>query len=154
MRLVFAVIFALGGSVAHAQDIASCSSPEGHAYFPATGLVSSDDSGWEADRISNGLTKVTKLGEGEYDVLFVDSTNEITSSRASGGHVMLLNQGASAFSLLVVYPGSTAEVYSFIRDSAGTLEYLHTQSRAGDNVAITKASVMRGVCSYIQFDLL
>ena len=154
MRALFAVVLAFGCSAAHAQDIASCSNPEGHSYFPATGLVSIDDAGWAEDRIRSGLTKVTKLGEGEYDVLFVDASNEITSSRASGGHVMLLTQGANAFSLLIVYPGSTAEGYSFIRDSTGTLEYLHTQSRGGDNVAISKASVMRGVCSYIHLDRL
>jgi hypothetical protein len=56
--------------------------------------------------------------------------------------------------MLVVYPGTTAEVYTFLKDNSGKLEYVHTLSRAGDGVLITKASVMRGNCSYINFDAL
>jgi hypothetical protein len=134
-----------------AQDLASCSNPSGHGYFPAVGIVGPEDSGWEEESITGGITKVVKVGDKDFDILFVDSRGEIISSRQDGGHILLLNQGAKVFSLLVVYPGKTAEVYTFLEDAAGELLYLMTTSRAGDGVGITKASVMRGDCSYIRF---
>lgn len=139
---------------AHAADIASCSDPSGKGYFPEIGLVGKKDSGWSDEKITGGITKVAKLGEDEYDILFVDVRKDIISARQDGGRVLLLNQGKNAFSMLVVYPGTTAEVYTFLKDNSGKLEYVHTLSRAGDGVLITKASVMRGNCSYINFDAL
>ena len=137
-----------------AEDIASCSNPVGKGYFPEIGLVTKDNSGWSDEKITGGLTKVTKIAENEYDVLFVDATKEIISARQDGGRVLVLNRGEDVFSLLVVYPGTTAEVYTFLRTTSGELEYVHTLSRGGDGVAITKASVMRGECSYINFGAL
>lgn len=139
---------------AHASDIASCSDPSGKGYFPEIGLVAKKDSGWSDEKITGGITKVAKLAENEYDVLFVDTRKEIVSARRDGGRVLLLNRGKNAFSLLVVYPGTTAEVYTFLKSNSGQLEYIQTLSRAGDAVLITKASVMRGTCSYIRFDAL
>ena len=139
---------------AHASDIASCMDPIGKGYFPEIGLVSKKDSGWSDEKITGGITKVAKLGENEYDVLFLDARKEIVSARRDGGLVFLLNRGKNAFSLLVVYPGKTAEIYTFLKSNSGQLEYIHTLSRAGDDVLITKASVMRGTCNYIRFDAL
>lgn len=154
MRVVAASIALLGSTAAAAVDIASCSNPIGKGYYPQTGIVDKEGSGWNDERITGGITKVSLSGEGEFDVLFVDSRNEIISSRQDGGHVLFLNRGEKAFSLLVVYPGKTAEVYTFIKDDSGKLEYLHVLSRAGDSVLITKSSVMRGDCSYINFGAL
>ncbi len=94
------------------------------------------------------------VGDNKYDILFVDTRNQIISSLADGAAVIPLNKGQNAFSVLVVYPGKTAEVYTFLKNTSGGLEYLHTLSRAGDGVMITKASVMRGECSYIHFESL
>jgi len=154
MRTLMIVSAVLASASAFGRDIASCSNPEGKGYFPQIGLVGKSESGWSNEKITGGLTKVTKIAVNEYDVLFVDATKEIISARQDGGHVMLLNRGEGVFSLLVVYPGTTAEVFTFIRTSSGKLEYLHTLSRAGEGVAITKASVMRGECAYINFDAL
>lgn len=142
------------GISAHASDIASCSDPSGTGYFPEVGLVGKKNSGWSDEKITGGITKVAKLTENDYDVLFVDARKDIISARRDGGRVFLLNRGKSAFSLLVVYPGTAAEVYTFLKNNSGQLEYIQTISRAGDAVPITKASVMRGTCSYIKFDAL
>lgn len=154
MRIWIFVTALLASASALADDIASCSNPVGKGYFPEIGLVSKDDSGWSDEKITGGITKVTKLSENEYDILFVDASKEIISARQDGGRVFLLNRGDNVFSLLVVYPGATAEVYTFVRTASGVLEYLHALSRAGDGVLITKASVMRGECSYINFGAL
>jgi len=154
MRLVFLLFAACVCLPAGAADIASCSNPTGRAYFPAVGLLSPNDAGWAEDKITGGITKLVKLGAGEYDILFVDATKDIISARGDGATVIPLNAGDNVFSVLVVYPGKTAEAYTFIKDSAGRLEYLQTTSRAGAGVPIAKASVMQGSCAYINFDAL
>ena len=150
--LIFTTLILSSG--ARAADIASCSNPSGQGYFPEIGIVDKEASGWSDEKITSGMTKLAKIGEDEYDILFVDVRNEIISARDDGGRVLLLNQGENAFSFLVIYPGTTAEVYTFLKNKSGGLEYLHTLSRAGDGVLITKASVMRGDCRYINFDAL
>lgn len=154
MKLVAILIVFFISSTARATDIAACSDPSGKGYFPETGIVKKKDSGWADEKITGGITKLTKLGENEFDLLFVDVRSEIISARGDGGTVIPLNRGEKSFSILVVYPGKTAEVYTFLETESGELEYLHTLSRAGDQVLITKASVMRGTCSYIKFEEL
>ena len=134
-----------------AVDIANCSNPSGYAYYPDMGLFDKKLSGWTKDKISNGITKATKNQKGEYDIIFVDVTKNIISSREDGGEVLLLNKGKSSFSLLVVYPGKTAEIYSFIKNNSGLLEYIHITSRAGDLISTVKSTVMQGECSFIDF---
>lgn len=152
-RLTFLVLVMLGLPVC-AADIASCSNPSGKGYFPETGIVTAKDSGWSDEKITGGITKLSKQGDNEYDILFVDVRKEIISARQDGGRVILLNRGRNVISVLVVYPGKTAEVYTFLKNNSGKLEYMHTLSRAGDGVLIAKASVMRGDCDYINFAAL
>ena len=154
MRLAVFALTLAASATALATDIASCGDPEGHAYFPEHGLVGKKDSGWSIDKITGGITKLVKLSEGEYDILFVDATRDIISSKGDGATIIPLNNGEKVFSVLVVYPGKTAEIYTFLQDGSGNLEFIQTTSRAGDGVLITKASVMRGTCSYINFGAL
>jgi hypothetical protein len=154
MRVVVFTLALIVSFGAQAADIASCSNPEGRAYFPELGLVGEKDRGWSNDKITGGLTKLVKLSEGAYDVLFVDATKDIISARGDGATIIPLNRGQGVFSVLVIYPGKTAETYTFLRDKSGRLEYLQTTSRAGDGVPIAKVSVMRGTCSYINFGAL
>ncbi|WP_225764174.1 hypothetical protein [Stenotrophomonas sp. Marseille-Q4652] len=154
MKLASALFLTLLSSGACAADIASCSNPSGKGYYPEKGIISAQDSGWEDERITNGITKLVRQADGGYDVLFVDVRNEIVSALQDGALVVPLNRGEDVFSVLVVYPGKTAEVYTFLRTTSGKLEYIHTLSRAGDSVFISKASVMRGDCAYINFGAL
>src|SRR5690606_34167653 len=104
--------------------------------------------------INGGITKAIKRDDGSFDILFVDARKEIISATADGGNVLLLSRGERQVSFLVVYPGKTAEVYTFLTNDSGKSEYIQVLSRAGDGVLITKASVMRGDCDYINFDAL
>jgi hypothetical protein len=151
MKKILFLLILIFSNNAFAVDIANCSNPSGYAYYPELGMFDKKSSGWSKDKISNGITKVTKNQKGEYDIIFIDSTKNIISSREDGGGVFLLNQGKSSFSILVVYQGKTAEIYSFIKNNSGKLEYLHITSRAGDLIPITKSSLMQGECSFIDF---
>lgn len=154
MKLVVILTAVFASLSAQAADIASCSDPSGKGYFPETGIVKKADSGWADEKISGGITKLTKVGEHEYDILFVDIRKDIISARGDGATVIPLSRGEKSFSVLVVYPGKTAEAYTFLKNASGELEYLYTLNRAGDGALITKASVMQGTCSYIAFDQL
>lgn len=137
-----------------AADIASCSNPSGVSYYPETGAVTEKNAGWHKDKISNGTTKLIKQLNGTYDILYMDVRKEIISSRQEGGQVLLLSRGENVASILVVYPGKLAEIFTFLRTNTEKLQYIHTLSKAGDGVLITKASVMHGACDYINFDAL
>ena len=84
MKVVVIFIALVCSFHAHAVDIASCSDPSGKGYFPEIGLVGKKDSGWSDEKITGGITKVAKLGENEYDVLFVDVRKDIVSARLGG----------------------------------------------------------------------
>jgi len=154
MKLLLLIVLASLSSSSFAADVASCSNPTGKGYYPEIGIVKKEDAGWEDEAITGGITKIVKSGEDSYDILFVDIRNEIISATGDGGHVMLLNRGDKQVSFLVVYPGKTAEVYTLLTNDSGKSEYIHVLSRAGDGVLITKSSVMRGDCDYINFDSL
>ena len=154
MRLAAFIILTFLSFAATAQNIASCSNPSGKGYYPELGIVSKEDSGWEDEKITDGITKLVKTGEDQYDLLFVDVRKEIISATQDGGTVLMLNKGENVVSFLIVYPGKTAETYTFLKSKSGKLEYINTLSRAGDGVLIAKSSVMRGECDYINFENL
>jgi hypothetical protein len=54
---------------------------------------------------------------------------------------------------LVIYPGKTVEVYTFLIDKAGKAEYVQVTTRGGDAVMIAKATVMRGDCQFVNLKL-
>lgn len=154
MKIIALVAVAIATFPAYGIDLASCSNPSGKGYYPEFGIVSAKDAGWVEEKISAGITKIIKTETGEYDILWVDARKDIFSATQSGGQVMLLNRGKNVFSILVVHPGKTAEVYTFLKTTSGKLEYIQTLSRAGTGALITKAHIMRGKCEYINFNEL
>ena len=152
LKLLALFIFAGIYNSVSAADIASCSNPKGKTYYPELGLVTKDKSGWTDDGISGGITTVKKIAKDKYDIVFYDTTKRIISSIEDGGNVLLLNKGKNVFSLLVVYPGKTAEIFTFIKNNSNKLEFIQITSRAGDDVRITKSSMFKGECDFINFN--
>lgn len=136
-----------------AEDIAQCSNPSGKGYFPYLGKVAKKSAGWDDEKITGGIVTLSKIGVDEYDIRFVDSTKRIISSKEDGGKVILLYRGEQEVSVLVVYR-QTVEAYNFYVDKAGKAEYTNVISRAGDGVMISKASVMRGDCQFVNLNLI
>jgi hypothetical protein len=155
-RILIAIAFILSliTSIAFAQDIASCSNPKGKSYFPELGQVSKNMSGWVDDGVSGGITTVKKIAKDKYDIVFYDVTKRIISSVEDGGNVLLLNKGKNVFSILVIYPGKTAEIFTFLKNKSNKLEFIQITSRAGDAVSLTKSSMFRGECEFIDFNSL
>ena len=142
----------LVSSISFAADIAACSNPSGKAYYPYLGLVPKVKSGWVDDGIKGGLTKITVNEQGKYDVLFLDTQKEVISATSDGATVLLFAKGEKSFGILVLYPKGVVETYTFLRNEAGVLEYLHTTAKAGDEVTIVKSSLFKGTCNYINFN--
>lgn len=154
MRILLLLSLVFVGSLAHAIEIASCYSPKGTAYYPEIGLMSKKNSGWTEDKISDGIFKLSMNKENEFDILFVDATKKINSSVEQGGRVLLFSHGQNQVTFLVLYPGQTAEIYTFLQNASGKYEYIHVTSRSGDSALITKASIMQGECGPINFEVL
>ena len=138
----------------YAADIARCSNPTGKSYYPFLGLMNKEDSGWVDDGITGGITSLVRNENNEYDILFVDASKQIISSKLDGGKVYMVSQGINDASFLVIYPGKTIEVYTFLIDKSGKAEYIQVTTRSGDQVLITKSTVMRGDCSFINLKLI
>lgn len=152
-KLITFILLSFSISV-HATDIAQCSNPSGKSYYPELGLVTKNKSGWSDDKISGGLTKLTINENKEFDIVFVDSLKQIISSRDDGGTVLINSFSSESMTFLVIYPGKTIETYTFVRNKSGKYEYIQTTTRSGDEVLITKVSLLRGVCSSIDFELV
>jgi hypothetical protein len=155
-KILIAIAFFLSfiTSIAFAQDIASCSNQKGKSYYPELGIVPKDKSGWTDDGVSGGITIVKKIAKDKYDIVFYDVTKQIISSVEDGGSVLLLNKGKNVFSILVIYPGKTAEIFTFLKNKSNKLEFIQITSRAGDAVSLTKSSMFRGECEFIDFNSL
>jgi hypothetical protein len=99
-----------------ALDVAQCSNPKGKSYYPYLGAMDKKNAGWTDDGITDGITTLTKSSDGQYDILFVDAFKRIISTIGDGGKIYMLSKGQSDVSLLVIYPGKAAEIYTFLVD--------------------------------------
>lgn len=136
-----------------AAEVAVCSDPSGHAYYPEIGLIDKKSSGWQKDAISGGKITVTSDETGNIDLLFVDASQQINSSTQQGGQVSLISQGKRDFRVMVVYPTyGTVEIYSFWVNDRGQKEYSVLNSRTSDALFM-KSSLMKGKCSFLNSGL-
>lgn len=152
MNKLVLVVFLIFSSNSYSVDIAQCSNPSGRAYYPEIGLVNKSNSGWDNnEKITSGLTKLIKTDKDKFDIIFVDARKKIISTVEDGGQILKLNRGKDLISFLVIYPQGTVEILTFLINKSGKAEYMDVLSRGGDGVFITKGSVMRGDCDYINF---
>jgi hypothetical protein len=138
-------------ATAQAQELANCTNPAGFAYFAQKGLVDKKHAGWGEDKITGGIVTLKRLGDKDYDVLFVDSGKSIRSAKQEGGLVRLLRAGESDMTFLVFYPGQTIELYTFMRESDGSHTMQMLSSKGGDLAKIHKSGLMVGTCDRVQF---
>ena len=134
------------------SQIASCHDPKGYAFFPFIDPVPKSKSGWTDDAITGGVATLTKIGKGDYDLLFVDSTKRVISSKQDGGLVRLIRANQKEIAVLVLYP-NIVEVYTFWKTNDGQLQYSIIQSKGADN-PIYKTSEMVGKCDFINFNAI
>ena len=152
-KIVLTCIF-FGASLSHSQSITSCQNPEGYAYYHYSGRVPKDKSGFAKDKITGGMVTLQKLGDNQFDILFVDVNKQIISAVGDGGKVMLVRKGKTDATFIHFFSGKVVEIYTFWVDSEGLAKYDLVQSKGGDLMPIHKYSMMVGTCSQINFDLI
>jgi hypothetical protein len=154
LKKVFLFLIFFGSSLTQAQPITSCKNPEGYAHYHYSGQVSKANSGFTKDKITGGMVTLQKVGEKQYDILFVDATKQIISATGDGGVVMLLRKGNKDATFAHFYAGKVLELYTFWIDTNGQPKYDLLQSKGGDLMAIHKSSIMVGTCGAINFSLI
>jgi hypothetical protein len=154
LKKVFFFLVFLGSSLTQAQSITSCHNPEGYAYFHHSGKVPKASSGFTKDKITGGMVTLQKVGEKQFDILFVDADKQIISAIGDGGNVMLLRKGKKDATFVHYFSGMVVEIYTFWIDAEGNAKYDLVQSKGGDLMPIHKSSVMVGTCSQIKFELI
>ena len=132
------------------KTIATCQNPEGHAYYPYTGMTTENKSGWDKDAITGGITQLNLNDDGSLDIQFVDASKQIISAKSEGGITLPFATNKNTIGVATVYSGAIIETYMFTKDGNGKLEFMMTQSKV--NSPIPKASALRGSCTYIDFD--
>lgn len=137
--------------IAWSQELATCKEPAGYAYFPKRGIITAKDAGWEKDKISPGIFTLRQVGDADYDILYVDATKQVHSAKGEAGVVRLLRTGDKEMAFILVYPGSTIELYTFWQDSSGKNQLGILTSRGGDGLVQYKQSAMVANCSLIFF---
>ncbi len=145
--IVAATAAATGGAAA--ETLATCQSPSGYSYYHAGGSVRADASGWESAAMEAGTFSLTRSGAGAADILFSGAGGGLHAATSGGATVTLLQDGATVLSALVVYPGTTTELYTFQADENGQLTMTLLQQRTGPTYY--SSSMMVGLCDFIRF---
>ncbi|RYE73555.1 MAG: hypothetical protein EOO81_00030 [Oxalobacteraceae bacterium] len=148
---VSALALLIFGVVANAQEMATCKEPQGYAFYPYKGLNKKETAGWEKDGISGGIFSLKRLNADEWDILFIDTTKSIRSSKHEGGIIKLLRAAEKEMTFLVYYPGSTLEIFTFLQEKDGKNSFHVITSKGGDTAFLPKSSILVGTCGQIQF---
>lgn len=156
-RLLAIVLGTIVTITAHSADstvtVATCKEPSGYSYYHEGGMLSKKDSGFTEDKITGGLFTLVRIGQKEYDLLFVDASKSITSTKQEGGRIQLLRRGRNDATFLVVYPNST-ELFTFYKENNSGSERFDMLQSKGGAMPIHKSTVMTGSCSGLRFNFL
>ena len=144
MRLFICMLLLLLPTAAMAQEIASCSSPEGKSFFH-------NGRDWIDDRLPAGVFTF-KRGAAGYDLLYVDNRRRITSSTDDGAQVLLVRRGPKDATFLVAYPQNTIALYTVWKDRDGTAWMDMLQSKGGFNPR-HRSSPLVGPCQSINWSV-
>jgi hypothetical protein len=152
--ICFLVVVLFSGSLS-AQEIATCRSPTGRAFYHFDGIIKKADSGWADDKISSGVFSFIRANDGAIDILYVDTRLKPISASQDGGIVRLLRGTSTNATVLVFYPdGAATEIYTFFKEKDGGHKFTFLQSKSGDLATVPKSVLLVGTCEPIRFDLL
>lgn len=153
-RLITFLCIAFLAMNVQALEIATCRSPIGKAFYHYDGLMDKASAGWNDDKISDGVFSLTISADQALDLLYVDFAKKPVSSVQAGGLVRILRRSATDLTVIVLYPESTTEIYSFFKERDGTFRFTLLQNKTGDGVILPKSSLMVGLCDPIRFELV
>ena len=108
-------------AAAEIQTLAQCGASTGKSYYPSERAKrgGGEAAGWVDDKISTGQFTLTRSGD-DYDILFADARGAIYSSAGEGALVLKLGEAEDAISVMVHYPETTTEIYTFLAGDKAT----------------------------------
>ncbi len=153
MRYVLIVLILSFPILGFSETLATCTPEIGHAYYANMGIVDTSNSGWKV-LPSNGTISLSKLSEGNFDILFIDATKQIRSSTEEGANVKLLRSAKDEMAFIVSNSENMGiTIYDFMRDKQGQNIITITTNWGGDSAPFYKSSVESGKCSFINFNI-
>ena len=84
----------------NANEIASCSNPQGQAFIPLRGDNPKNTAGWQKDGIASGRITLAKAGGDKLDILYIDSRRQLMSVIRDGGKILPIRATESEISVL------------------------------------------------------
>lgn len=127
------------------ESVTLCGSSSGMTFYFPGGIMPSNKTGWQKDKISSGQLLLIYDG-GKPDIIFTDATKQIQSARGKGATVIEVDGGPPGYRLiLAVYPAdATIEHYLFGLNEDGSGTVVWGTIRA--NALITKSSIFTASC--------
>lgn len=149
--LILLILVIVPFSNAHALDIAKCGELKGHSYYLNNGVTDLKYSGWHEDGISGGKTQLILNEAGEFDIMYVDATENIISMKADGAKIFFISKAEKDISIVGAYPSGIIELYSFFQEKDGKNRYSLFSLKTENGTMIPKRSLMVGDCEEINF---
>lgn len=140
-------LFLGSSALANGFVVTRCDAPSGHTYYPRQLVISSDKSGWQADRIKGGSYSLIQRSEDQFDIVFADSLNRNVSSVDDGADVVVLDRSKGQLVLLAHYPGMNIETWYFRINEQGKGEVTVSQARFGEAAFVHKHGLMHATCA-------
>ncbi len=137
-----------------AQNVTTCRAPKGYSYYHYQGLTQKASSGFTEDMLSKGVFTIKKVDSENFDILYIDARETITSSVADGAVVRLLRRGKSDATFITIYNQSAIDLYTIWLDKDSKPKLDLIVSRGGDLSLLHKSGVLVGDCDTIDFSLL
>jgi hypothetical protein len=153
-RIALHLLLALCSSACLAQDIATCNSPAGIAYFADTGALPKSGIGWKDDQAAPAKFTIRRLGTKDFDIFSLGANKEIISAKQQGAHIFLLRASPVDAAFLVAYDEGVSEIYTLFTEMSGQGKVGVLSSRSGPQVALAKQSATVGTCGAIRFNLI
>jgi len=138
--MLLLLIFLIPNSLM-AETLFTCGASAGYTYIYEGGLIGKEQAGWSKDAISKGSLSLVKQDD-KLDILYIDATKKIHSSRAAGAGVFLIDSDENYFTVLVGYVNAVAELYTF---DIKNKKFSHSVHKYGTQ-PIIKATTMVGNC--------
>ncbi len=153
-NLFFIVAMGLTPLLVKSQTIANCKDLTGYSYFNYKGIVKKNESGFDKDKISSGITTFKKISPENYDILILDARKSLFSLTQDGGKIILMRKSKDEVAFLHYHDKTELiEIYSIWIDADKKVKFTLMQNRSV-NATVPKSALMVGSCDNLDLTSL
>ena len=148
-NLLFLIAIFVTPAVTKSQTIANCKDLSGYSYFNYKGIIKKNESGFDRDKISGGITTFEKVGPDKYDILILDARKSLYSLTQDGGKIILMRKSKDEVAFLHYHDKTELiEIYSIWTDADKKVQFTLLQNRSS-GAFLPKSSLLVGVCDFL-----